>query len=128
MKKEINKEQPSKAKDWLETEAELTVDVYQTDKEIVIQAAIAGVKSEELDVSVDEDVVTIRGTRKNPFGEEEKKYFYQECYWGPFGRQIILPEEAEGSRLDASFKDGILTLRIPKIEREKTKKVKIAKE
>jgi len=112
-----------KGKSWFESEGQLAVDVYQTDGEIIIQAAIAGVKPEELDISVENDVVTIKGKRERIFEEEEKNYFYQECYWGRFSREIILPAEVDSSRTTAAMKEGVLTIRIPKIEREKKRKI-----
>jgi HSP20 family protein len=114
-----------KPKEWLEPEGQLAIDVYQTDSDIVIQAPIAGVKKENLDISIENDVVTIRGNREKPSEVEEKNYFYQECYWGPFSREIILPDEGDPSRAEAEMKEGILTLRIPRIQREKVKKVEI---
>lgn len=110
---------------WFEPEGELAVDVYQTDGEIVIQSTIAGVQAEDLDVSIENDVVTIRGERRNPNQGEEKSYFYQECYWGPFSRQIILPEEVDASRAEAEMKEGILTLRFPKLDRQKIRRIKV---
>jgi len=127
--KSSNKEAavPSKeeAPDWFEPEGELAVDVYQTDTEIVIQSTIAGVKAEDLDISIESDTVTISGERKNIVQDKGKNYFYQECFWGAFTREIILPEEIDGGRAEASMKDGVFTLRIPKIERQKIKKVKV---
>ncbi len=114
-----------KTKEWLEPEGQLAIDVYQTDTDIVIQAPIAGVRKEDLDISIENDVVTIRGNREKPLEAEEKNYFYQECYWGPFSREIILPDEGDPSRAEASMKEGILTLKIPRIEREKKRKVAI---
>ena len=118
---------PSKeeAPDWFEPEGELAVDVYQTDTEIIIQSTIAGVKAEDLDISIESDTVTISGERKNIVQDKGKNYFYQECFWGAFRREIILPEEIDGGRAEASMKDGVFTLRIPKIERQKIKKVKV---
>ena len=113
--------------DWFQPEGELAIDVYQTDRDIVIQTAVAGVRTEELDIAIENDVVTIRGVRKNPNEQEEKEYFHQECFWGPFSRQVFLPEEIDVKNVDAAMKDGVLTLRLPKMEREKSKKVKIAK-
>ena len=81
---------PSAKESWLEPVGQLAVDVYQTENELVIQSAIAGVKSEDLDISLEGDVITISGERKKPF-EEKEDYFSQECYWGKFSRQIILP-------------------------------------
>lgn len=104
-------------------EGQLTIDVYQTDGEIVIQSAIAGIEPEDLDISIENDMVTIRGNREKVFEKEEKNYFYQECYWGRFSREIILPAETDNSRAKAEMKNGILTIRIPKTEREKKKKI-----
>ena len=106
-------------------EGQLAVDVYQTDSELVIQSTIAGVKTENLDISIEADTVLIRGNRNEPPEQGEKNYFYQECYWGPFSRQIILPEETDPSRAEAVMKEGILTIRIPKIEREKKRKITV---
>jgi len=112
-------------KEWPKPEGQLAVDIYQTDSEIVIQAPVAGVKKEDLDISIENDVVIIKGNRRKPEEIEEKNYFSQECYWGPFSRQIILPVEGDPSRAEARMKEGILTLRIPRIEREKKKKIEI---
>jgi len=106
-------------------EGQLAVDVYQTDKDLVIQAAIAGIKSEDLDISIEADTVLIRGNRNQPPEHGEKNYFYQECYWGAFSRQIILPEETDPSHAEAIMKEGVLTIRIPKIERKKKRKIAI---
>lgn len=112
-------------KDWFEPEGELAVDVYETGDDITIQATIAGVSSDDLDVSIENDTVTIAGERTNTEEEEGKNYFYQECFWGAFSRQIILPSEVDGSRAEASMKNGIFTLKIPKIEHKKLRKIKV---
>ena len=106
-------------------EGQLTVDVYQTDGEIVIQSAIAGIKPEDLDISVENDVVAIRGKREKQVEEKGQNYFYQECYWGRFSREIILPAEVDNSKAKATMKNGILTIKIPKIEGEKKKKIEV---
>ena len=106
-------------------EGQLAVDVYQTDAELVIQSTIAGVKAENLDISIEADTILIRGNRQEPEEQGEKNYFYQECYWGPFSWQKILPVETDPSRASAELKEGILTIRIPKIEREKKRKITI---
>ncbi len=104
-------------------EGQLAVDVYQTETELVIQSAIAGIKTEDLDISIESDSVIIRGIREHPPETGEKNYFYQECYWGQFSRQIILPEETDPGRAEATMKEGILTIRIPKIEKKEKKKI-----
>ena len=104
---------------------QLTVDLYQTDKEVVIQSAIAGVEPEDLDISIEDDLVIIRGKREKKFAQEKKNYFYQECFWGEFSREIILPMEVDSSRIEASMDQGVLTIRVPKIGTETKKKIKI---
>ena len=112
---------------WFEQKGELTVDVFQTKDDLVIQSAIAGVKPENLDIVIENDILTIEGTREKPqeHENEEKNYFYQECYWGPFYKRIILQEEVDNSRVEAVMKNGILTIRIPKIQRKKKRKINI---
>jgi len=117
-------QEKSDEKKWPEPEGQLAVDVYQTDSELVIQSTIAGVKPEDLDISAQGDKVVIRGIRENQ-EDERKNYFYQECYWGSFSREIILPVDADISRAEAKMVDGVLTIRIPKIEKEKKKKITV---
>ena len=109
---------------WLEAEGELAIDVYQTETEVVIQSAIAGVRPENLDIAIERDILTIRGNREKPF-EESGDYFTQECYWGPFSREVVMPVEVDPERVEATMKDGILTIRIPKLLREKLRKIKV---
>ncbi|MFC1630233.1 Hsp20/alpha crystallin family protein [Patescibacteria group bacterium] len=128
VKPKVEEKQPKKPepqKTWFKPAGKLAVDIFQTETDIVIQTPIAGVKKADLDISIENDMVTIRGERKKPAELEEKNYFYEECYWGPFVREIILPTEGDPSRIKALMKDGLLTLRIPRIEREKKRKVEI---
>jgi len=111
-------------REWLPHEGQLAINVYQTQADLVIQAAIAGVKSEDLEVVIEEDVVIVKGDRANP-SSEDGDYFIEECHWGPFSRKIIMPVEVDSGRADAALKDGILTVRLPKIQREKKKKLLI---
>lgn len=120
------KEKEERPKEWFQPEGQLSVDVYQTGDELVIQSAIAGVRPEDLDISLQGDVVSIRGVRERPF-EEEGDYFTQECYWGPFSREVILPVEVDPNKAEASMKNGVLTIRIPKILREKRRKIIVKK-
>ena len=124
-KTEKKKIEAGEEKKWFELEGQLTVDVYQTDKEIIIQSAIAGIEPENLDITIENDLVIIRGNRERKFIEEKKNYFYQECYWGRFSREIILPAEVDGSRAKATMEKGVLTIRMPKIEREKKRKIAV---
>lgn len=110
-----------KKEKWLEPEGQLAIDIYQTESELIIQSAIAGVKPEDLDISIERDVLTIQGERKKPF--EGGDYLSQECYWGKFSRQIILPVEIDPDKIGASLKDGILTIKMRKISRETKRKI-----
>jgi len=115
--------------DWLnESEGQLTIDVYQTPSEIVIKSTIAGVKPEDIDISMTNDMITIKGNRKKDDEAKEEDYYYQECYWGPFSRSVILPVDVEVDSAEAGMKNGILTIRLPKIEKVKTKKITIKAE
>jgi len=106
-------------------EGQLTIDVYQTENEIVIKSTIAGVKPEDLDVSINNDMVTIKGERKNEEEVENGNYYYQECYWGAFSRSVLLPVDVLPEKIDASLKNGILTIRLPKADTTKTKKIQV---
>lgn len=124
--KEIEEENSPSSPAWQEeSEGQLTVDVYQTDTEIVIKSTIAGVDANDLDVNITNDMVTIKGKREDCVDKETKDYYYQECYWGSFSRSIILPVDIEAEKAEASLKNGILTIRLPKAEKVKTKKIKV---
>jgi len=101
----------------------LTVDVYQTENDIVIKSTIAGVTDQDLDVSVTNEAVTIRGTRKPDEKIHSDNYHHQELYYGPFSRSIILPEDIDADAAKANLKNGVLTLRLPKLSKLKTKKL-----
>ena len=106
-------------------EGQLTIDVYQTENDIVIKSTIAGVKPEDLDVSINNDMVTVKGERKNEEVVENGNYYYQECYWGSFSRSVLLPVDVVPEKADASLKNGILTIRLPKADTTKTKKIQV---
>ncbi|MEA3292937.1 MAG: Hsp20/alpha crystallin family protein [Patescibacteria group bacterium] len=106
-------------------EGEMIIDVYETDEDIVIQSTIAGVMAEDLDISIDKDMVTIKGHRQRTETDKEKKYLYEECYWGPFSRQVILPEEVNENKSEAVVENGVLSLKMPKIKKIQKKKIKI---
>ncbi len=108
-----------------QTEGSLTVDVYRDEGDIVIQSTIAGATSPDIDISILNDMVTIKGSRQPEVKVRSGNYYYQELYWGPFSRSIILPEEVDADGAKASMKNGILTIRLPTMEKAKTKKLKI---
>ena len=115
--------------DWLaEYEGQLAVDVYQTPQSIIIKAPIAGVKPEDLDVSITDNVVIIRGERKEEEQIRKEDYFAQECYWGTFSRSINLPKGLNTEETSASLKNGVLKLTIPKSPSSVTRKVQIQAE
>ena len=108
-----------------EPEGQLTVDVYQTPDAIVVESAIAGVAPEDIDVSVTSDSISIRGARKREKTVRNEDYLYQECYWGRFGRSIILPQEVDPEGAQVKFKNGILTVTLPKANKMKVHKLKV---
>jgi HSP20 family protein len=109
-----------------ETEGQLTIDVYQTPTEIVIESAIAGVRPEDIDINVTNDSITIRGARHHEREVKDHDYLYQECYWGRFSRSVILPQEIDPEEASVGFKSGILTIRLPKANKQKSKKLKVS--
>ncbi len=112
--------------DWLsEYEGQLTIDMYQTKDNVIIKSTIAGVKPEDIDVTIANDMVTIRGERKRDFEASSEDYFYQECYWGSFSRSVVLPVDVDIENVSADLKDGILTVILPKAAKAKAKKVRV---
>jgi HSP20 family protein len=126
------KVEEEKEKGWLEEvegeEGQLTIDVYQTESEIVIKSTIAGVNPEDIDISITNDMVTIRGKRTKDETINTENYYYQELYWGAFSRSVILPVEVDADRAKAIIKNGILTIKLPKSEKVKTKKINVRTE
>lgn len=113
---------------WSEKEGEegqLSVDVYQNQNEIVIEAMIAGVRPEDLNVAITRDMVTIKGRRQETSAIVEENYFYKELYWGSFSRTILLPHEIDIEAASASEKHGLLTVTLPKIDKGRQAKLKV---
>lgn len=108
-----------------ETEGQLTIDVYQTPHYIVVESTIAGVKPEDLDIDITNESVTIKGSREKEEKISDNDYIYQECYWGRFSRAVILPQEVDPEAAEASMKNGILTIKLPKLDRHRAKKLKV---
>ncbi len=107
-------------KSWFEQDGQPAMDMYQKGNELIIQAALAGIKVNDVDISVENDVFMIKGKRENP-AEEVDEHFLQECFWGNFSREIILPVEVDSSRTEAEIKNGVLIITIPIIEKGKKK-------
>jgi HSP20 family protein len=106
-------------------EGQLAVDVYQTPKDIIIHAMVAGVDPENLQVNITRDMVTIKGKREENRTISDENYFAQELYWGSFSRTILLPHEIEPEEAEATERNGLLMLKLPKIDKEKKATVKV---
>jgi HSP20 family protein len=114
-----------KNRDWLETEAQLAIDVYQTPNEIIIKSAVAGVKSEDINISITGDMITIEGKRDLDDKIQEKDYFKKQCYWGRFSQSYVFPVDIDPEKANATLKNGILTIKLMKVDKEKTKIIKV---
>jgi len=108
-----------------ETEGQLAIDVYQDDENIYILAPIAGTAPADIDVSITDEVVTIRGERKSGHKASDEQHFVQECYWGSFSRTFVTPVEVSSEKAKAILKNGLLSITIPKSSSSKSKSLKI---
>jgi HSP20 family protein len=125
MLNKLDKKAPS---NWIEEEneeAELAVDVYQTATDIVIKTMVAGVKIDNLEITIGRDMATIKGKREEDQSIDEDNYFTKELYWGKFSRTILLPQEVEPEQVDAVEKHGLLTIKIKKVDKEKKNSIKV---
>lgn len=123
--KKINKEAswPSS-----EEEGELAIDLYEIKDDLVLQAAIGGVVIGDLDISITNDMITVRGKRDREDGNKIEKFYYNECFWGPFSRSLILPQEINADKAKATVKNGLLSIYLPKLIKTKKKTLKIEEE
>jgi len=106
---------------WLShAEGQLLVDVVETEDEIIVRSAIAGVAADDLDITLTEDTLTIRGVRHQDLEEAKDGVVHaQECHWGAFSRSILLPHSVNPDSVDALLQKGILTIRMKKDEMNK---------
>ncbi|HOO48182.1 MAG TPA: Hsp20/alpha crystallin family protein [Candidatus Paceibacterota bacterium] len=118
---EVNKEEPWEE----ETDAELTVDLYQTPTDIIVQTMVAGVQPDNLSITITRDLVTIKGKREENQSIEKNNYFVKELYWGSFSRTISLPEEVDPEEAEAVEKHGLLIIKLPKLDKNRETKLKI---
>ncbi|OGF58157.1 hypothetical protein A3B05_00120 [Candidatus Giovannonibacteria bacterium RIFCSPLOWO2_01_FULL_43_160] len=109
-------------------EGQLTIDVWQTPEEIMVQAIVGGVRLDDLDVEVTHDMVTLRGKRERQKEISGNDYFYQELYWGAFSRSILLPQEVDSDEAEATMKNGLLTIKLPKLDKARISKLKVKNE
>jgi HSP20 family protein len=121
--------QPSPQDDqWDEDEpvaGQLAVDVYETKEKLVVKGRVAGVNKNELDVSISDNTLTVRGTLSAGNEEGVENYFLQECYWGEFSRSIVLPVPVKEDEIEAVLKDGVLTISFAKVKQDTVKKIQV---
>lgn len=91
-------------------EGQLAVDIYQQEDRLIIKSTIAGARAEDLNINLNHDLLTIKGTRELKENIREEYYLCRECYWGPFSRSIILPVEVDPQKIEASLEEGVLTI------------------
>lgn len=114
--------------EWEEDDAvpgQLAVDVYETKEKLVVKARTAGVNKSELDVSIADNTLSIRGTLSAGNEDDVENYFVQECYWGEFSRSIALPVPVKEDEIEAVLKDGVLTISFTKVKQDTVKKIQI---
>lgn len=112
---------------WFEdsyAEGQLAIDVYHTPTKLVINSTIAGAKPEDIDISLNNDMLTIKGKRETPSNTKIESYLHRECYWGSFSRSIILPFEIDPKNIKAALENGVLTITLTKAKKELAIKVK----
>jgi HSP20 family protein len=106
-------------------EGQLSIDVYEKQNKLIVKSTIAGVKTEDIDISINNDMLTIRGKREETEKIEDGQYLYRECYWGAFSRSVILPVEVQADKIDASLENGVLTIILPKAKSSKQISIKV---
>ena len=125
----VSSAETAKAKEnWMEEEAEegqLTVDVYKTPNEIIVQTMVAGVRPEDLQINITRDMITVKGKREENRNISDDNYFTRELYWGAFSRTILLPQEVEPEEAEAIEKHGLLIIKLPKIDKEKKMNLRV---
>lgn len=127
---DFNNEEPARdPKTWTEPEpepeGELAIDLYQTPNELVIQTMVAGVKPDDLQITIMRERVIIKGSRERGATIDQSDFLVKELYWGNFSRTIELPAEIETEEAEATERYGLLTIRLPKIDKERTQRIKV---
>jgi len=106
-------------------EGQLGIDLFETPVEVIVKTMIPGVRKEDIDISLSRDMLTIRGERKDEKTIADDDYHYRELYWGTFSRTVKLPHEVDIDRAEATESQGMLTLRLPRIDRERKANLKV---
>lgn len=107
------------------SDGQLPVDVHQTQSEIVIRAFVAGVRPDDLNISISRDMVEIDGSRMEREQVATQDYFTRELFWGTFSRTIMLPQEVDVEASSANAKDGLLTIILPKLDKARQTKLRV---
>lgn len=108
-----------------DSDGQLAVDVYQTQSDIIIKTMVAGIRPEDLDISITRDMVTIKGSREDNTTIDDEDYFHRELFWGSFSRTILLPQEVEIEEAEAIERHGLLTIKLPKINKDRQTKLRV---
>ena len=118
---------PVAEEDWADEEpaGQLAVDVYETKEKLVVKGRVAGVNKGDLDVSISDNTLTIKGTLSAGSEDEVENYFLQECYWGEFSRSLVLPVPVKEEEIEAMLKDGVLTISFAKVKQDTVKKIQV---
>lgn len=106
-------------------EGQLGIDLFETPLEVIVKTMIPGVRKDDIDISLSRDMLTIRGERKDEKTIAEDDYHYRELYWGTFSRTVKLPHEVDIDKADATESQGMLTIRLPRIDKERQAKLKV---
>jgi HSP20 family protein len=115
------------APSWFDTqEGQLSIDLFRAEDALILRAPMAGVSPEQIDIAVDGDLLTIRGSRASQRTVNEDDWFYRECYWGTFSRSIVLPLDVDAARTEAVMKDGVLEVRLPLLGEERRIPIRLA--
>ena len=108
-----------------DADGELAVDVFETPTQIIVKALIAGVEKEDMEISLSRDMVAIKGSRHSENVVDDGDYFHKELYWGSFSRTILLPQEVDIDKAEATEDKGLLTIRLPKVDKGKQAKLRV---
>ena len=104
---------------------QLAVDVYETKEKLFVKGRVAGVNKNELDVSISDNTLTVKGTLSSGTEDGVENYFLQECYWGEFSRSMVLPVAVKEDEIEAVLKDGVLTISFSKVKQDTVKKIQV---
>jgi HSP20 family protein len=124
----VDDQQQPEPEEWDEEEqiaGQLAVDVYETKEKLVVKGRVAGVNKSDLDVSISDNTLSIRGTLSAGNEDGVENYFLQECYWGEFSRSIVLPVPVKEDEIEAVLKDGVLTVSFAKVKQDTVKKIEV---